>query len=96
MAAAFRMAERDLAAALLCGESRTEGPRRNLFATRMHLRTSPRILSRINKHLKAIEDLVAADAARTPKPSAADEHLSLTVALLPLKGRGRGDTREGD
>lgn len=87
MAAAFRMAERDLAAALEGGRFRQDGPDRNLFATRMHLRASPRVLGKLNKHLQAIEDLLMAEAAKTPRPTANDEHLSLTLALLPLKGR---------
>jgi DNA-binding transcriptional ArsR family regulator len=91
MAAAFRMAERDLAAALEVGGFREEGPKRNLFATRMHLRASPRFLAKLNHHLTAIEDLLAAEASRKPKPSPADQHVSLTLALLPLKGRATDD-----
>ncbi len=90
LASSFRMAERDLGAALLSGEARTQGPDRNLFATRIHMCASPRTLARINKHLKAIEDLLATEATKTPKPSPADQHLSLTMALLPLKGRSQG------
>lgn len=87
MAAAFRMAERDLEAALHGEDCRSQGTDRNLLAARMHLRASPRFLAKLNKHLKAIEDLLAAEAAREPKPSPDDQHLSLTLALLPLKGR---------
>jgi DNA-binding transcriptional ArsR family regulator len=87
MAAAFRMAERDLGAALSGGHCRQDGPDRNLFATRIHLRASPRLLGKLNKHLKAIEDLLADEAAREPRPSSDDQHVSLTLALLPLKGR---------
>ena len=89
MAAAFRMAERDLAAAIDEGNFRQEGPERNLLATRMHLRASPRLLGKLNKHLDAIMDLLAAEAAKEPKPSAGDQHVSLTLALLPLKGRAQ-------
>jgi len=96
MASAFRMAERDLAAALQREDIRQEGQERNLFATRMHLRASPKVLAGINKHLLAIEKLVIAEAAKTPKPSPDDQHLSLTMALLPLKGRGKGETHRGD
>ncbi len=95
LSSAFRMAERDLAAALTNSNSRTEGPDRNLFAARIHMRASPKLLARINKHLKAIEDLLAAEATKTPKPSPTDEHLSLTMALLPIKGRGRDENKEG-
>ncbi len=87
MAAAFRMAERDLEAALQTGNRQTQGPQRNLFATRIHLRTSPKLLARINKHLQAIEDLLTAEAGKIPKASTDEQHLSLTIALLPLKGR---------
>lgn len=89
MAAAFRMAERDLEACLREGTCVKEGPGRTLYATRMHLRASPKVLARINRHLQAIEDLLAAEAARDTSPSPDDHHLSLTMALLPLKGRGK-------
>ena len=95
LAAAFRMAERDLDAALRTGDSLTEGPARNLFATRIHLRASPKLLARINKHLQAIEDLLAAEAAKVHQPSPDEQHLSLTIALLPLKGRNKIQPRKG-
>jgi DNA-binding transcriptional ArsR family regulator len=91
MASAFRMAERDLEAALSSGEACTEGSERTLYATRMHLRPSPKLLARINKHLQAIEDLLMKEAARRTAPAPDDQHLSLTITLLPLKGRSRGD-----
>ena len=96
LASAFRMAERDLGAALRSGNSLTEGPDRNLFATRIHLRASPKLLARINKHLKAIEDLMASEAAKAQKPSPDDQHLSLTIALLPLKGRDKAQSQKGE
>lgn len=96
LSAAFRMAERDLDAALMNPDSRTEGPERNLFATRMHMHVSPRILARINKHLDAITDILAAESARKREPAAEDEHLSLTMALLPLKGRRQRGTPQGE
>jgi predicted transcriptional regulator len=95
LSSAFRMAERDLAAALVSGASRTDGPGRNLFATRMHMRASPKLLAQLNKHLKAIEDLMVADAEKSTQPSPDDEHLSLTIALLPIKGRGRTEKKKG-
>jgi DNA-binding transcriptional ArsR family regulator len=91
MAAAFRMAERDLEAGLQEGTCVTEGPGRTLYATRMHMRASPQVLAKINKHFQAIEDLLAADAAKDTRLSPDDHHLSLTLALLPLKGRGHAD-----
>jgi predicted transcriptional regulator len=96
MASAFRMVEKDLAAALVSNKSLTEGSQRNMFATRMHMRASPKILARINKHLKAIEDLVATEACKAPKPSEEDQHISLTMALLPIKGRGKTETHKGE
>lgn len=92
MAMAFRMTERDLEAALGEDKSVREGQGRNLLATRMHLRASPKLLAKVNKHLKAIEDLLIAEAAKDPKPSPEDQHLSLTIALLPLKGRSNDVT----
>ncbi len=96
MASAFRMAERDLRAALGGGNCVTEGPARNVFATRMHVRASTQLLADVNKHLKAIEDLLRAEVARGPRPSPDDTHLSLTLALLPLVGRGKNKTDRGD
>ncbi len=93
MAAAFRMAERDLAAAIRDGHCRQEGPQRNLFATRVHLRVSPQLLGKLNKHLKAIENLLMTEAGKDPKPSPDDQHVSLTMALLPLKGRAQHDSQ---
>jgi DNA-binding transcriptional ArsR family regulator len=93
MASAFRMAERDLAAVINEGECKQEGPDRNVFATRMHFRASPRLLARLNKHLKAIEELLSAAAANETKPTPDDQHLSLTLALLPLRGRGQHENK---
>lgn len=95
LTSAFRMAERDFGAALESDESSTEGPGRNLYVTRMHLRATPKILAGINKHLKAIEDLLAKEASQAQKPSSGDQHISLTVALLPLKGRNKGSNSKG-
>jgi hypothetical protein len=96
MSAAFRMAERDLEAAIQRSDGVTEGSGRNTLAFRLHLRTSPKLLAAINKHLEAIEELLMAEAARNPEPSPDDQHLSLTLALLPLKGRGMQHTAKGD
>lgn len=89
LSAAFRMVERDLAAAITGGNCKQEGPDRNVFATRMHFRASPRLLAKVNKHLKALEELLTAAAASETKPKPDDQHLSLTLALLPLRGRGQ-------
>lgn len=91
MATAFRMAERDFAAALERDDCVTEGPERYVLAARMHLRASPRLLADLNRHLDAIDELLRREASRSPDPSPDDRHLSLTLALLPLRGRGEPD-----
>lgn len=96
MSAAFRMAERDLESALRRRDCVTEGPSRNALATRLHLRATPRLLAGINRHLEAIEKLVDAEAGRKAEPSMGDQHLSLTLALLPLKGRSHPATTKGE
>jgi DNA-binding transcriptional ArsR family regulator len=95
IAAAFRMTERDLEAALQDDTCVREGPQRNLVAGRLHMRASPEFLAKINKHLEAIIDLLQAEAAKAPSPGPDDQHLSLTLALLPLKGRGKSEIRKG-
>jgi hypothetical protein len=96
MSSAFRMAERDLEASFQRSDCVTEGPGRNALAFRMHLRASPKLLAGINKHLDAIDKLLKAAAVKSPDPSPDDQHLSLTLALLPLKGRGKEMTERGD
>jgi len=87
MKAAFRMTTRDLAAALERPDIRKDGPLRNTLAMRVHLRASPRLLEKLNKHIGAIENLLVAEAAGQTEPDPENEHLSLTLALLPLRGR---------
>ena len=87
MSSAFRMAERDLEASFQRNDCITEGSGRNTLAFRLHLRASPTLLAGINKQLDAIEKLLKAEAERSPEPSREDQHLSLTLALLPLKAR---------
>jgi len=84
---AFRMAERDLEAALARPDLRRSGPDRNALAMRLHLRASPDLRRRLNEHIQAIMDLLTAEAACDSQPGPDDEHLSLTLAMLPLKGR---------
>ena len=88
LSSAFRMAERDLDAALRDGRCVRKGLQRNLFATRAHMRATPEVLEQVNKHLLALEDLLLADAGKDHDPSAPAQHLSLTISLLPIKGRG--------
>ena len=86
MSAAFRMAERDLEAALEQDDPPPmEGPERTFFATRLHIRASRAWLARLNSHLAAIEQLLSEATSETPSPE--DLHVSLTLALLPLRGR---------
>lgn len=96
LSAAFRMTERDLEAALQDDTCVREGPQRNLVASRLHMRASPRFLAKINRHLEAILDLLQAEAAKNPPPGPDDQHLSLTLALLPLKGRDKSANHKGD
>ena len=96
MASAFRMAERDMAACLEHGDVESEGPGRNILAYRLHLRASPEVLAGINEHLDAIQDLLKAETERGRKPSSRDKHVSLTLALLPLRGRKSRVEPEGN
>jgi len=91
---AFRMTLRDLEAALAGGAAVQEGPARNLFAGRIHLRAAPDLLARLNEHLDAIGKLLEDEAAHPPDPGPDDLHLSLTLALLPLRGRGPERTQD--
>lgn len=83
MAAAFRMAERDLEAAL---ESAPGDPR--LLGMRGHFRATPRVLRQVRRHLQAALEIVQREArrgaGRQPGPL-----YSLTLALLPLRGRNQ-------
>jgi len=83
------MAERDLAAALASGMARTSGPHRNVLAARAHARLGRRTLAEINRHLRALERILSREARRREPPADAAEYCSLTIALLPLRGRGR-------
>lgn len=89
MSAAFRMAERDLDAALsgtpAAPSSADEDP---LFATRLHFRASPELLEAVRAHLSAALELVEQATGRPPPSEADGSRLcSLTLALLPLRGR---------
>lgn len=89
---AFRMAERDFSCALERDDLRIEGEDRNFIAARFHLRASPRVLARVNKHLDAVYDLLVREGGRRrPKPGPDDQYLSLTFALLPLRNRRQGE-----
>ncbi len=83
---AFRMAERDLQAALTNPKSKSSGPYRNMFGGRMHCRLSKQDLAELNRHLRAIEKMLfSANKSRERSPS--DTFVSLTLALMPLRNR---------
>jgi AcrR family transcriptional regulator len=84
---AFRMAERDFAAALESGTARSNGPHRNFCVTLMHCRLTPAVLAELNRHVKAIESLMERVTRQRRVPTDADQFVSLTLALLPLQGR---------
>jgi hypothetical protein len=87
MGAAFRMAERDLEAAL---ESAPGDPR--LLGMRAHFRATPRVLQQVRRHLEAALEIVQRETRRGAVHK--QGHLySLTLALLPLRGRSQP---EGD
>lgn len=91
MGAAFRMAERDLEAALDGMESPGDGGEGiPIFATRLHFRATPEELNKVRDHLRAALEVVERLSGKAPGPDAGAHH-SLTLALLPLRGRGGGD-----
>jgi hypothetical protein len=95
--AAFRSASRDLVAALDRDDLRAEGPLRNIFSLILSSRVSPDLLSKINEHLRALEQALAEECANDPGPTPDDEFLSLTIALAPIRGRRTGPTgQKGD
>ena len=91
MATGFRMAERDLEAALRSDNPAMGGPDRNFYAFRLHVRASPELLKKINEHMNAVLDLISPSEKTSSEFGPDDQHVSLTLALLPIKGR---DVRE--
>lgn len=87
MATSFRMAERDLEAALRSENQPLEGPDPDFYAFRVHLRASPELLAKINHHMNAVLELLTPDEQTSSKLGPDDQHVSLTLALLPIKGR---------
>ena len=83
MGAAFRMAERDLEAAL---ESAPGDPR--LLGMRGHFRATPRVLQQVRHHLQAALEIVQREARRGAGRKQGPLY-SLTLALLPLRGRNQ-------
>jgi DNA-binding transcriptional ArsR family regulator len=85
MAAGFRMAERDLEAALEAGFA--EGGSDLPTATRLHFRASRPQLEELRGHLRSALEVIARTAEEAPRASEPGSHYSLTLALLPLHGR---------
>jgi predicted ArsR family transcriptional regulator len=86
LSTAFRMAERDMKAALTHPATRSTGPHRNAYGARMHCRLSKKDLAELNRHLRAIEKMLSR-SHKTHEPSPNDAFVSLTVALMPLRNR---------
>jgi DNA-binding transcriptional ArsR family regulator len=87
MAVGFRMAERDLEAALAPGAASAPGvDGLALLATRLHFRATREEIEEVRDHLSAAVAAIQRLAGRPPTDGA---HYSLTLALLPLRGRER-------
>jgi len=84
---AFRMAERDFEAAIADGTARPTGKAPNLRAGRMHFRVSKKTLTEINKQFDAIMSILDREGRRKEVPADADQYCSITLALMPLRGR---------
>jgi AcrR family transcriptional regulator len=87
VAAAFRMAERDMEEAISSGSARSEGRYRNFLATRLHCRLTKKSLAQVNTHLRAIDKIIEKEKRGRRRPSDAGQYCSLTIALMPLRGR---------
>lgn len=86
MSTAFRMAERDMRAAMSDPGTKSSGPYRNIFGGRLHCRMSKKDLAELNRLLREIEKMLST-LHKTRKPSKDDAFISLTVALMPLRNR---------
>jgi hypothetical protein len=91
LGAAFRMAERDFAAAIEGSDAVTEGDQRNTVGMRMHMRVGCGDLAELNHRLESLMDWLLSNADTSESPGPDDQLLSLTLALAPLRGR-RVDT----
>jgi predicted ArsR family transcriptional regulator len=91
MAAAFRMALRDLDSALESAGARPPADPPGI-ATRLHFRATPRVVKEVRRHLQAAIELVQREARRGAGRGTGSMY-SLTLALLPLRGRS---PTEGD
>ena len=86
LSTAFRMAERDMRAAMSDPGTKSSGPYRNIFGGRIHCRLSKNDLAELNRLLREIEKTLSTVHKRH-KPSKDDAFVSLTVALMPLRNR---------
>ncbi len=82
MATNFRAAERDLEASLRSDQGEEE-----FYAYRLHFRASPERLAEINEHLNAVLALISPSERTAAEFGPDDQHVALTLALLPIKGR---------
>ena len=87
MSVAFRAAEKDLAAALKSRGRRRDTDKPEFFASRVHCRARKSTLEKVRALLHEADRLIAAENRRASYPDDATEFFSLTVALLPLRGR---------
>ena len=90
-ASGFRMAEREMEAALAEDTARREGEDRNFLVTRVHLRLSTDEMTEINRRLDALLGAVL-ESMRREDQRDDDEFVSLTLALLPLPDRSTGSS----
>ena len=86
LATAFRMAERDMRAAMGDPGTKSTGPYRNIFGGRIHCRLGKKDLAELNRLLRKIEKMLWTNH-KTRKPSSDDSFVSFTVALMPLRNR---------
>lgn len=83
---AQRMAIRDMQDAIESGRRRDEGCDRNCIAFRLQGQVDLETLTAVNEHIDAILELVGR-ACGENAAGADSEFISLTLALMPLKGR---------
>jgi len=86
LSTAFRMAERDMRAALTNPATKSAGPHRNIYGMRMHCRMSKQDLAELNRHLRDIEKMLLR-SNKSHQASSDDSFVSLTLALMPLRNR---------
>ncbi len=88
MVSAFRLAEREMRAALDDRTLRQDGRDRNFYAARMRCELSRKALADVNRHLTAIEAIFLRELKNPARGTAC----SLTVAMVPSLDHGRRRT----